>query len=119
MTGEQEVAMAPTFTTITTELIEHADGRHVAYIDATSVVVFAYQQPDGGYAIEIHTRDDAACGRLRLLLDGESLPSDCECLAHPCWIMISSTGYKPRHRRAEVLCAERSWRLCEVLAEPD
>ena len=32
--------------TITTELLVHADGRPIAYIDATAVAVFAYQQPN-------------------------------------------------------------------------
>ena len=48
--------------TITTELLEHADGRPVAYIDATAVAVFAYQEPDGTYVIDICTRDDIADG---------------------------------------------------------
>jgi hypothetical protein len=51
--------------------MEHADGRPVAYIDASAVAIFTYQQPDGTYVIAIHTRDDSACGRLRLLVDGE------------------------------------------------
>jgi hypothetical protein len=59
--------------TITAELLEHADGRSVAYIDATAVAVFACQQPDGTYVIDICTRDDTADGRLRLLLDGQPL----------------------------------------------
>ena len=60
--------------TITAELLEHADGRPVAYIDATGIAVFACQQPDGTYVIDICTRDDTADGRLRLLLDGQPLP---------------------------------------------
>ena len=44
--------------TITTELMEHADGRRIAYIDATAVAIFAYQQPNGTYVIDIRTRDD-------------------------------------------------------------
>ncbi len=71
--------------TITAELLEHADGRPVAYIDATAVAVFACQQPDGTYVIDICTRDDTADGRLRLLLDGQPLPGtsggDRECPA--------------------------------------
>jgi hypothetical protein len=59
--------------TITTELIEHADGRPVAYVDATAVAVFAYQEPDGTYVIEICTRDDIPLGRLDVLVDGNSL----------------------------------------------
>jgi hypothetical protein len=59
--------------TITAELLEHADGRPVAYIDATGVVVFARQEYDGTYVIDICTRDDDADGRLRLLLDGQPL----------------------------------------------
>ena len=60
--------------TITAELMEHADGRPVAYIDATGIAIFACQQPDGTYVIDICTRDDTADGRLRLLLDGQPLP---------------------------------------------
>jgi hypothetical protein len=59
--------------TITAELLDHADGRPVAYIDATSVAVFARQEHDGTYVIDICTRDDTASGRLRLLLDGQPL----------------------------------------------
>lgn len=59
--------------TITAEVIEHADGRPVAYVDATGVAVFVWQEPDGVYVVEIHTRDDTACGRLQLRLDGWSL----------------------------------------------
>ena len=59
--------------TIAAELLERADGRPIAYIDATSVAVFVCQQPDGIYVIDICTRDDTASGRLRLLLDGQSL----------------------------------------------
>ena len=58
---------------ITTELLEHADGRPIAYIDATAVAIFAYQWPDGTYVIDICTREDIAPGRLRLLLDGGPL----------------------------------------------
>jgi hypothetical protein len=59
--------------TITTELMEHADGRPIAYVDATAVAIFAYQQPGGTYTVEICTRDDIAPGCLRLLLDGTPL----------------------------------------------
>jgi hypothetical protein len=59
--------------TITTELLAHADGRPIAYIDATAVAVFAYQQPDGTYVIDICIRDDIPEEGLRLLLDGGSL----------------------------------------------
>src|ERR1039458_5404681 len=48
--------------------------QEVAYIDATGVAVFACQQPDGTYVIDICTRVDTADGRLRLLLDGQPLP---------------------------------------------
>jgi hypothetical protein len=58
---------------ITTELLEHTDGRPVAYIDATAVAIFAYQRPDGTYVIDICTREDIAADRLRLLLDGDPL----------------------------------------------
>jgi hypothetical protein len=60
--------------TITAELMQHADGRAIAYIDATAIAVFTYQQPDGAYIIDIRTRDDIARGQLRLLLDGQPLP---------------------------------------------
>jgi hypothetical protein len=59
--------------TITTELIERADGRPVAYVDATAVTVFAYQNPDGTYVVEICTRDEIPLGQLGVLLDGDSL----------------------------------------------
>jgi hypothetical protein len=59
--------------TITTELMEHVDGRPIAYIDATAVAVFAYQELDGTYIIDVCTRDDIASWQLRLLLDGEPL----------------------------------------------
>ncbi len=59
--------------TIAAELLEHADGRPVAYIDATGIAVFACQQPDGTYVVDICTRDDTADGRLRLFLDGQPL----------------------------------------------
>jgi hypothetical protein len=65
--------MTPIPATIATELMEHADGRPIAYIDATAVAIFAYQQPDGTYVVDICTRDELASGRLRLLLDGESV----------------------------------------------
>jgi len=69
--------MTLTSSTITTELLQHADGRPVAYVDATSIAVFICQQHDGTYVIDICTRDDRG-HRLRLLLDGEPLPA----LAH-------------------------------------
>jgi hypothetical protein len=59
--------------TITTELLEHADGRPVAYIDASAIAVFAYQQPDGSYVVEICTREDITDRRLHLPLDGAQL----------------------------------------------
>jgi hypothetical protein len=65
--------MTPALSTITTELLRHADGRPVAYVDGTAIVVFAYQQPDGTYVIDICTRDDIPRGQLLLLLDGEPL----------------------------------------------
>jgi hypothetical protein len=60
--------------TITAELMQHADGRAIAYIDATAIAVFTYQQPDGTYVIDIRTRHDITCSRLRLVLDGQPLP---------------------------------------------
>jgi hypothetical protein len=65
--------MTPIRATITAELIEHADGRPIAYIDATGVAIFAYQECDGTYVIEICARDDTALGRLTMLLDGRAL----------------------------------------------
>jgi hypothetical protein len=59
--------------TITTQLIRHADGRPVGYIDATAIAVFAYQQPDGSYVIDICTREHIPAAQLRLLLDGRAL----------------------------------------------
>jgi hypothetical protein len=58
---------------ITTEAMEHADGRPVAYVDATAVAIFAYQEPDGTYVIKIYTRDDIPSRRLSVLLDDRSL----------------------------------------------
>ena len=57
--------------TIAIELMEHADGRPVAYIDATDIAVFTWQQPDGTFVIAIYTRHDRAYGRVQLLVDGE------------------------------------------------
>ena len=73
--------------TITTELMEHADGRPVTYIDATDIVVFTWQQPDGTFIIAIYTRHDRACGRVQLLLDGE--PQD---KADPAHAELNATG---------------------------
>ena len=59
--------------TITTELLTHADGSPIGYIDATAVAVFAYQQPNGTYVIDICSRDDIPEDCLRLLFDGSPL----------------------------------------------
>lgn len=59
--------------TITTELLAHADGWPIAYIDATAVAIFAYQQPDGTYVIDICIRDDLVEEGLHVLLDGSPL----------------------------------------------
>ena len=59
--------------TVTTELIAHADGRPIAYIDATAIAVFAYQKRNGTYVIDICSRDDIPVERLHLLLDGSPL----------------------------------------------
>ena len=56
--------------TVSVATLEHADGRPIAYVDATAIAVFTYQDPDGTYVIDVHTRDDSADGRLRLLVDG-------------------------------------------------
>jgi hypothetical protein len=69
--------MAPAFATITTDLLEHADGRPVAYIDATAIAVFAYQEPDGTHVIDVHTRGDVLPERMRLLLDGKPFSVAC------------------------------------------
>jgi hypothetical protein len=55
---------------IGTYMIEHTDGRPVAYVDATGLTVFTYQQPDGTYVVEVFTRDNTAAHGLRLSLDG-------------------------------------------------
>jgi hypothetical protein len=57
---------------IRTELMEHAHGRPVAYIDATGMVVFTYQEPDGTCIIDISTRNDSG-DRACVLLDGPPL----------------------------------------------
>jgi hypothetical protein len=59
--------------TITAEMMTAADGRPVAYIDATAVAVFTYQDPRGVHVIDIHLREDIPPGRLRLLLNGQPL----------------------------------------------
>ena len=64
--------MTATPATITTELIEHADGRSIAYIDATAIAVFTYQEPDGSYIIDICTRGDIS-EQTHVLLDGSPL----------------------------------------------
>jgi hypothetical protein len=71
--------------TITTELMEHADGRPVAYVDATVVAVFVCQQADGTYVVDICTRDDTVPGQLSLFLDGESLPGPSSSSASEGW----------------------------------
>jgi hypothetical protein len=63
----------PVAAAITADLLAHADGRPIACTDATAVVVFVYQDPAGTYVIDIHTRDQAADGRLRVLLDQRPL----------------------------------------------
>jgi hypothetical protein len=55
--------------TATTGLAAHTDGRPIACTDATAVVVFVYQDSSGTYVVDIHRRDQAADGRLRVLLD--------------------------------------------------
>ena len=69
--------------TITSELLEHADGRPVAYIDATGIVVFTYQQPDGTYLVEIHTRDPSG-EQVRVLLDGVPLSDGAPAIRGAC-----------------------------------
>ena len=64
---------ARTRVTITAELMRDAEGCPVAYVDATAVAVFAYQDPGGALVIDIRTRDDTADARLRLLLDEQPL----------------------------------------------
>ncbi len=90
--------------TIAVDVMEHADGRPIAYTDATSIVVFVYQEPDGTYVIDICTRDDTARGRLLLLLDGQPLPSgaDGHCerqsnrTAQPCPVGTCEAGSAAR-----------------------
>ncbi len=61
-------------------LIEHAGGRAVAYIDATAIAVFTYQDTDGTYVIDICTRVN--CSRqTRVLLDGHPLIRNSSCRA--------------------------------------
>jgi hypothetical protein len=49
-----------------------------------TVAIFTYQQPDGTCVIDIHTRDDTAPARLRLLLDGQTLPGQPGRAITPC-----------------------------------
>lgn len=83
---------------ITTELIAHADGRAVAYIDATSVVIFVYQEDDGSYVISVYTRDDSVDGRLCLRLDGQPIRVVASC-SHD---RAGRCRQRPRRRRAGV-----------------
>jgi hypothetical protein len=55
--------------TITAEVLRHADGRPIAYIDATAIAVFVHQQPDGSHLISIYTRHDSAEDQIQILLD--------------------------------------------------
>lgn len=57
---------------ITSEVLQHADGRPIAYTDATGVAVFIYQEGNGTYVIEICTRDNTGSRRC-ILLDGAPL----------------------------------------------
>jgi hypothetical protein len=61
---------ATTADTIGAYMMEHADGRPIAYVDAAGLAVYTYQQPDGAYTVEVYTHDDATADRLRLLVDG-------------------------------------------------
>ena len=63
-------------TTVTVELIEHADGRPVAYIDATGIAVFVHQLRDGAYIVDICTRDRTG-EQMRVLLDGMPVAGRC------------------------------------------
>jgi hypothetical protein len=51
--------------------MKHADGRPVAYINATAVALFACQQPDSTYITHICARADISPGKLRVYLDGD------------------------------------------------
>ena len=62
--------------TIAVDVMEHADGRPIAYTDATALAMFVYQTPTGLYVVDIHARDDSADGRLRVLLDELPLLTD-------------------------------------------
>lgn len=69
--------------TISTEILEEFSGRPVAYVDATGVVVFAYQRADGSFVIEICTRDDSGY-EMDVLLDGIPLLQHCSGPVLPC-----------------------------------
>lgn len=64
--------MTSTPATITAEVMEHADGRPVAYVDATGIAVFTCQQRDGTYIVDICTRDQTG-EQTCVLLDGRLL----------------------------------------------
>jgi hypothetical protein len=69
----REAFMSTSCATVTTEVLERSDGRPIACIDATGLVVFAYQQPDGSCVVDMYTRDDTVSTQLHVLLDGEPL----------------------------------------------
>ncbi len=54
---------------VTVELIEQADGRPIAYTDATGIAVFIHQTPEGTYVVDICTRDHTG-EQLHVLVDG-------------------------------------------------
>jgi hypothetical protein len=83
---------------IRTELMEHTDGRPVAYIDATSMVVFSYQEPDGTYIVDICTRNDSG-DRLCVLLDGLPLNRTRKAMAAKACLHWLCTRADPHHAR--------------------
>lgn len=61
--------MNPTPLTVTAEVLRHADGRPIAYIDATAIAIFVQQRPDGSHLISIYTRHDSADDQIQILVD--------------------------------------------------
>lgn len=64
--------MSPVPAVITAEVMRDAGGHPVAYIDATGIAVFTYQQRNGTYIVDINTRDPSS-HRMHVLLDGQLL----------------------------------------------
>ena len=63
-------------TAVTVELMEHADGRPVVYVDATGIAVFIQRSRDGTYVVDICTRDHTG-EQMHVLLDSVPVAGHC------------------------------------------